>query len=356
MAKFSVVMAVYNKLPFLPRSIQSVMSQTCAEFELLCVDGSSTDGSWEYLVEESKKDPRIKAYQQINQGISAAKNKGINLSKSNLIAFIDADDEWGPQFLSEIEYLSSKYPDAVGYVTAYKCNFGNFEKIVKIPKKLNDGIIDNYFDSRILGWGVHTSSVCIKTSVLKKVGLFPILTSSMAEDKMYVMDGLGRVIKEIKGAAFDVFFRKIDFSEINLSGLKPLQSDLKIEVPGPGAEDQYTHDLVALTGKYAYSNKVLSTWNGNIPGQDTKRKHSPIFFPAIGLYDNNIISPNKIINYLRYITIHVMDEIYNTKNINIINSHYFDKIWCSNHFLSKFYGLIYKWFFRFNKLFNGYMK
>jgi len=88
----SVVMPVYNAMDYLKKSIDSVLKQSYADFELILIDDGSTDGSAKICDEYSLKDFRVKAYHQQNQGSSAARNKGFDLSKGKWIIHVDADD------------------------------------------------------------------------------------------------------------------------------------------------------------------------------------------------------------------------------------------------------------------------
>lgn len=96
----SIVIPLYNKEKQIAHTLQSVFAQTFQDFEIVIVDDGSTDNS----VMEVKKfdDPRVLLIQQSNAGVSAARNRGIEEANGELIAFLDADDEWMPEFLQTI--------------------------------------------------------------------------------------------------------------------------------------------------------------------------------------------------------------------------------------------------------------
>lgn len=175
MPKISVVIPLYNKEKYIARAINSVLAQTVQDFEIIVADDGSTDGGVEVV--KAIGDIRIRLIQQVNQGVSAARNRGIDEAKADLIAFLDADDAWKPQFLEIILRLRSNYPDAGAYATAYEIKEPN-GKIVKpksntIPLCPWEGIIPNYFESVLSDSSVSSSAVAIPKKVFNVVGSFP---------------------------------------------------------------------------------------------------------------------------------------------------------------------------------------
>ena len=103
MFNISVVIPTYNRKSFLQNAIDSVLTQTYQNIELIIIDDGSSDKTIEYL---NKKYPRIKIFKQSNKGVSAARNKGIELSSIDWIAFLDSDDRWHPKKIeNQINYL-----------------------------------------------------------------------------------------------------------------------------------------------------------------------------------------------------------------------------------------------------------
>ena len=88
----SVIIPVYNVLPYLRAALDSVTGQTYPFLEILIVDDGSTDGSGEICDEYKEKDRRIRVIHQENRGLSAARNTGLNLMIGDLVSFLDADD------------------------------------------------------------------------------------------------------------------------------------------------------------------------------------------------------------------------------------------------------------------------
>lgn len=109
--KFSVVIPLYNKVHTIVRTINSVLSQVYTDFELIIIDDGSTDGSKDVILKKFN-DKRISLYTQKNSGVSASRNRGVNLAKGEYIAFLDADDEWMPYYLQTVSDEIVKFPNA----------------------------------------------------------------------------------------------------------------------------------------------------------------------------------------------------------------------------------------------------
>jgi glycosyltransferase involved in cell wall biosynthesis len=89
----SIIMPVYNAQERLEKSIEAVLFQTYYNLELILVDDGSKDQSAEICDRFAQKDTRVRVIHQENSGVSAARNHGIDISKGDLIAFVDADDK-----------------------------------------------------------------------------------------------------------------------------------------------------------------------------------------------------------------------------------------------------------------------
>ena len=88
----SVIVPIYNMDPFLRRCVASIMNQTLRELEIILVNDGSTDTSSDIIREMALADSRVKVINQVNQGVSAARNAGLKAAKGKYIGFVDADD------------------------------------------------------------------------------------------------------------------------------------------------------------------------------------------------------------------------------------------------------------------------
>ena len=180
----SIIVPLYNKVNEVQRAIDSIFAQTIQDFELIIVDGGSTDGSME-KIKPYLRDPRIIVYHQRSTGVSGARNEGIELTSANLVTFLDADDEWKPTYLEEILFLQKMYPQAGIYATAYMPTFKNeFQKLDlgDIPDSWK-GILPSYFHTVVFTkmTPFFTSSAAVPRNILFEMGLFR-LNERMGED------------------------------------------------------------------------------------------------------------------------------------------------------------------------------
>ena len=90
MPKISVIIPLFNKGFIISETLESVLAQTFTDFEIVIVNDGSTDDSFEIVSQYS--DDRIRLYNQENKGVSKTRNAEIEYAKSELIAFLDADD------------------------------------------------------------------------------------------------------------------------------------------------------------------------------------------------------------------------------------------------------------------------
>ncbi len=173
----TVVIPLYNKAASVAAAINSVLAQTYRDFELLIIDDGSTDQSLQ--VAASFNEQRIRIIEQTNQGVSAARNSGIEHARAELIAFLDADDCWAPQFLTHVVALSRRFPDAGAYATGYLIK--NPDQTARpadfrfVPEAPDGGILESWFKAIAHGHNpMWSSAVAIPKRTFKQVGGFPV--------------------------------------------------------------------------------------------------------------------------------------------------------------------------------------
>lgn len=102
MSRITVVIPVYNVEKYLKECLDSVLNQTFPDWEAVCVNDGSTDGSIDILNEYALKDNRLKNITQPNGGLSSARNTGIKAAKGDYVLFLDSDDWLEPNTLETI--------------------------------------------------------------------------------------------------------------------------------------------------------------------------------------------------------------------------------------------------------------
>lgn len=171
----SVIIPLYNKAPYIERTLRSIVAQTFVDFEVLVIDDGSTDGGAELV--RQFHDHRISLKTQINSGVSAARNRGIIESRSDYIAFLDADDEWKPEFLNTIWKLKEDFPEVKFFASSNEVIYGNGKKIIRdydFPETSLVNLMEYITCCVHKGTPVWSSAVMIYRPLLMKVGMFPV--------------------------------------------------------------------------------------------------------------------------------------------------------------------------------------
>lgn len=140
---FSIIVPVYNVREYITITIQSILSQTLSDFELLAIDDGSTDGSGELLDNLALSDNRIRVFHQPNSGVSAARNLGLDEARGEWILFVDGDDALRYDALETLSSCIKRNPNAdlVGYM---------FKKTDQItPEILRTHQVENILDKHM---------------------------------------------------------------------------------------------------------------------------------------------------------------------------------------------------------------
>ena len=123
MVEISIVVPVYKGIRFLREALDSVKVQTFTDWECLCVDDGSKDGSGALLDEIAATDPRIRVFHRENGGTSVARNFALSQAKGRYVAFLDEDDVYHPQLLDTLHVAAERTgADVTG------CEFAEFDE------------------------------------------------------------------------------------------------------------------------------------------------------------------------------------------------------------------------------------
>ena len=167
----SVVMSCYNAEKELPKAIRSVLDQTFSNYEFIIIDDGSTDKSLKVIRDYASQDNRIRVYKNdANLGLAASLNKGIEISRANYIARMDADDFSLPDRLSIQFNFMKKNPKVDILGSAVLINRKNGEQKIKTCPEYHEEIIKRVFRKPLL---FHPTAL-IKKSVYFKHGFYNV--------------------------------------------------------------------------------------------------------------------------------------------------------------------------------------
>lgn len=169
MPKVSVIMPTYQAVDYVENAIKSILHQTFGDFEVIAVDGGSTDGTLEILDSYSRE---IRIFGQKSGGVSNARNVGVSAALGEYISFLDSDDLWLPRKLeTQVEFLGGA-PNSTGLIFSDVCFFGEeashrttafAERKPYRGNALKQIIVENF---------IPASSVMVRRSCIEKVGVF----------------------------------------------------------------------------------------------------------------------------------------------------------------------------------------
>tara|TARA_B110001469_G_C9647247_1_gene327816 strand:+ start:970 stop:1926 length:957 start_codon:yes stop_codon:yes gene_type:complete len=173
---FSIIIPLFNKEESVTASIHSVLEQTFEEFELIIVNDGSTDQSVERV--QAIEDPRIRLIDQVNQGVSFARNTGISHAKNEYIAFLDADDLWHPVYLQCMSECIRHYPNYQWWGADYISTIGE-EAIHENDSKgyaFKDALVKvvDFFEVSRKRYAIHMTSFVARRDALVGPARFPI--------------------------------------------------------------------------------------------------------------------------------------------------------------------------------------
>lgn len=193
---FSIIIPLYNKENYIKETLTTALNQSFSNFEIIIINDGSTDNS----VEQVKlfNDKKIRLINQNNLGVSAARNKGIDEAKSDLIVFLDADDLWMDNHLEELKKLYHDFPNCGMYCNRHKTKISNNKFVSNtysnsIPDSYR-GIIPDYFEANLVNRVSFTSSIMIPKEVIKKYNGFDINISSGQDLDLWTRIGIDHFV------------------------------------------------------------------------------------------------------------------------------------------------------------------
>lgn len=197
-SKVSIITCFLNTEQFIEDAIESVLGQTYTDWELLLIDDGSTDASTQIAKGYASVHPgKIRYFEHpahMNKGLSASRNMGLQEATGDLLAFLDADDVWLPDYLQNQVKLITQFPVAmVCEATEYWYSWnGALKKDKRTPVGVNAGSI--YYPPQLMlslyplntGASPCMCSILIKKEILLKHGGFEETFTGMYEDQVFL--------------------------------------------------------------------------------------------------------------------------------------------------------------------------
>ena len=176
--RFSIIMPLYNKAPYVVKAIGSVLSQTFTDYELVIMDDGSQDDSYNVASKAIEGRANCHIHSQQNSGVSMARNNAVSLSEGEYLCFLDADDWWDPSFLEEMDAFIDRFPEAGIFGTNYTIVRETANRTHVAPIGVEPGFekgLINYCQvySKTLAMPLWTGAVCIPRSVFDEMQGFP---------------------------------------------------------------------------------------------------------------------------------------------------------------------------------------
>ena len=210
----SVIMPTYNRAGYIRDAVDSVLTQTYSNLELIVVDDGSTDGT-EEIITPFLRDPRIQYVKQENAGVAAARNRGLSLRKGDLVAFIDSDDIWEPEKLSIEVAIMKALPEAgivcsdfsavkgsalmeKSHIRSYFSVFNDYalsyqdifsHRLGQSTEGLSEGeevYWGNIFNTMLFGNTILTSTCLCRSAVFETVGVFDPSLKTIEDYDLYL--------------------------------------------------------------------------------------------------------------------------------------------------------------------------
>ena len=267
----SVIIPIFNSAPYLRECVESVLSQTYKNIEIILVDDGSTDESPAICDEYKSKDSRVKVIHQQNGGLSIARNNGLEFSTGEFVLFLDSDDFWRSK--SDLEKLMSNpciYSSDFVYLEFNRSRYiPSLNKFVDLPQfadSLSNPIDNSAVCCDLIKNGIFPMSAC--TKLLNRRFLdennVRFIKGLFSEDVPWFMDLL---LKAKKGAFYTNQYMYGNRSEVSTSltsvfstkKFKDVIDIFDLEIPKIQAADISDEAKESLLSFFAYRYIVLMT-------------------------------------------------------------------------------------------------
>lgn len=215
MPKITVVIPCYRVEQYLSDCLDSILEQTYGGWEAICVDDGSPDRCGEILDEYAKRDRRFRIIHQMNAGVSAARNAGINVASGEWLYFLDGDDILDENALMCSVKAIGKFPNA-------EAVHGCVQEFTKVPD-CNSSLVDerrfrmkdirSFIDYETHEWGIW--GFCFKRTAIEGVRFEETIRFGMGEDTVFVKRMIDKMKYVVDVDAVFYWYRQRDGSAMH---------------------------------------------------------------------------------------------------------------------------------------------
>ncbi len=192
--KISFIIPIYNVEKYLPQCVESILSQTYTDFEVILVDDGSPDNSGKLCDAYARKDARVRVIHKPNGGLSDARNAGLDVAHGDYVIFVDSDDFWiKNDCLQQIMYVVEQNSEC-GFI-GFNCSYyyeddQSFTKWIAYHENITHPIDKNTAMHALIASGTMPMSACLKVisrKALQKIQL-KFIKGLLSEDIPWFID------------------------------------------------------------------------------------------------------------------------------------------------------------------------
>lgn len=190
----SIIVPIYNSAPFLKKCIESILSQTYQNMEIILIDDGSTDNSLQICMSFQKKDQRIRVYTKENGGLVSARKYGLSFAKGEVIGFVDSDDWIEPDMYEEMvnQYIQTGC-DCVssGIIREYEADGRSVIVMDNLKEALYENLEDDIYPTMLYDAHIHDFGIyCNLVNKIFRKELLQEVYKTINEDVFYGEDAL----------------------------------------------------------------------------------------------------------------------------------------------------------------------
>lgn len=310
----SIIVPIYNIEKYLTQCIDSILSQTFTNFELILVDDGSTDLSGQICDNYSGSDSRVRVVHQENSGASGARNKGMSIALGEFIMFVDGDDVVHDRMVDTLFDLAAEDVDVVS------CGITDKQESIDAAIIASNSLImsgEEAIQDLLYGKSVVSGPVCklINRRVLSDISFDESV--KIAEDILFNVSYLLNVRKIIHVNSKLYFYRKSEtgvmrevFSKKRMDGLCALESVLEIV---NSSNDMKIAAEFRLFLEALLVSRAISAGGGVYYKQSQKIRKVMMSYRKSVLLNNRVRLDNRFLALLSYISVLLAIRIFGIK-------------------------------------------